>query len=201
MSRRRTTLVIAVLIMAFTGCAKRHSVTAGTIDVQGAAADAPVGTEFTVSMNRAIGTLQSREGEPFTATVDTPIVAQDNKILVPRGALLHGKIARVESGEALMLALDFERIETVRGTAEIHAELRTAERFVVWGPDHRSGLHDAAFYPPNAWPVGQFGSDLAYYEYAFAFYDPIGRAIRIPRGADLDLVLTQPLRLHPSRPR
>jgi hypothetical protein len=73
--------------------------------------DIPAGTELLVRLNQPVGSGMSRPGDDFEATLDTPIVAGD-KVIVPRGAMLHGHITqsvpsgRLKTPARLALTLD-----------------------------------------------------------------------------------------------
>jgi hypothetical protein len=69
----------------------------------------PAGTRLQARMNQTIGTVESlgpdrvadrtRAGEPFTATVEAPIVDETGRVLLAPGALVRGRITVLERGE------------------------------------------------------------------------------------------------------
>src|ERR1039458_5157160 len=78
----------------------------------------PAGTTVAVRLRDAIGTDKQSEGDPFTATLDQPIVI-DGFVIADRGALVHGKIAsltRATRGKSqAAIALDLTELDTTDG--------------------------------------------------------------------------------------
>jgi hypothetical protein len=72
------------------------------------------GERVVARMNETIGTARAlgpdrlaeltRPGQPYTATIETPIVDIDGSVLVPPGALVHGHIASLTPGTGLSAA-------------------------------------------------------------------------------------------------
>jgi len=58
-------------------------------------AEIPAGTRIPLSLAQAISTKNAREGDPVYATTTFPFVVND-RILVPAGTYIQGKISRVE---------------------------------------------------------------------------------------------------------
>lgn len=80
---------------------------------------AAAGTELTVQLDQELNTKDTKQGDGFTATVTTPVVAGD-RIAVPAGARVHGVVTAVQGPEGdqpAVLKMDFTQIE-VRG--ELH---------------------------------------------------------------------------------
>lgn len=75
----------------------------------------PAGTEMTARLNQSIGTVSSRSGDSFSATVVNPVYAQDGSIAVPANSMLHGRITGVHNssvpGQNNVIRLAFEEIE------------------------------------------------------------------------------------------
>jgi hypothetical protein len=71
----------------------------------------PAGTSLQVRLDRALDTKQDAVGTPFTASVITPVVHND-EVVVPKGAICHGRVVQSKAsgklkGRAVMgLALD-----------------------------------------------------------------------------------------------
>jgi hypothetical protein len=71
----------------------------------------PAGTSLQVRLDRALDTKQDAVGTPFTASVITPVVHND-EVIVPKGAICRGRVVQSKAsgklkGRAVMgLALD-----------------------------------------------------------------------------------------------
>jgi hypothetical protein len=50
----------------------------------------PTGTMLAIRIDQNIGVKHSRAGDPFTGEIVDPVVASDNSVLVPKGALVGG---------------------------------------------------------------------------------------------------------------
>jgi hypothetical protein len=78
----------------------------------------PAGTTVAVRLRDAISTDKQSEGDPFTATLDQPIVI-DGFVIADRGALVRGKIAsltRATHGKnQAAIALDLTELDTTDG--------------------------------------------------------------------------------------
>ena len=75
----------------------------------------PAGARLVARMNTTIGTTHSlgidriadetRAGAPFAATVETPVLDEGGRALLPAGALVHGHVARLERGSGVRRAV------------------------------------------------------------------------------------------------
>src|SRR5882757_6618903 len=71
----------------------------------------PAGTVLTVRLASTVGSKTSNTGDPFNATIATP-VESDGKVVLPKGAEVQGKVAqavpqgRFKGGASLSLALE-----------------------------------------------------------------------------------------------
>jgi hypothetical protein len=52
----------------------------------------PTGTTLAIRIDQNIGVKHSRAGDPFTGEIVDPVVASDNSVLVPKGALVGGVV-------------------------------------------------------------------------------------------------------------
>ena len=57
----------------------------------------PAGTKIPLSLKQAISTKNAREGDAVYAETAFPFVV-DNRVIVPAGSYIQGKISRVERG-------------------------------------------------------------------------------------------------------
>lgn len=75
----------------------------------------PVGAELTVRADQELSTEQTKVGDAFTATVWSPVVAQNGDVIVPRGAKVYGKVVGThhftDVSHRAVVQLDFEAIE------------------------------------------------------------------------------------------
>ena len=107
----------------------------------------PRGTHLSARMDTTIGTTHSlgvdriadetRAGAPFAATVETAIVDEHGRTLVPAGALLHGHVARLRRGhgiERAVIELAVDRLERAPVAARVVAsDLQQLEHGDVGG--------------------------------------------------------------------
>jgi type IV secretory pathway VirB10-like protein len=57
----------------------------------------PAGTKVALSLKQAISTKTAKEGDPVYAVTNFP-VAQDNRIIIPPGTYVQGKISHIQRG-------------------------------------------------------------------------------------------------------
>src|SRR5690606_14457247 len=114
----RSLKATAVLVLALGACRSVEVQSGPPPGAQPApppTADAiPAGTLLRAESNQPIGTERNRVGDRFTATVTTPLVAQNVQTVVPQGALIHGVITGLDDsdhlGDQAAIRVDFERI-------------------------------------------------------------------------------------------
>lgn len=121
MYRTMTMLVAAAL--AAGGCARTATVQSGgevapapqpttTLPTNGN--EVPTGTTLQVRLNQTLGTSQSRVGDPFSATVTTPLSTSSGEVVVPEGAVVHGHVtglhASQRAGDQAAIRLDFDSL-------------------------------------------------------------------------------------------
>jgi len=76
----------------------------------------PAGLQFTLALTSAIETATAAAGDLITAKLTSPIKEGHNKILVPKGAVVSGRIVQIErlyekASQSLLLAVRPETIE------------------------------------------------------------------------------------------
>jgi len=114
----RSLKATAVLVLALGACRSVEVQSGPPTGAQPApppTADAiPAGTLLRAELNQPIGTERNRVGDRFTATVTTPLVAQNGRTVVPQGARIHGVITGLDDsdhlGDQAAIRVDFERI-------------------------------------------------------------------------------------------
>jgi hypothetical protein len=75
----------------------------------------PPGTSVIARLDQSIGTLSSRTGDSFSATVLNPVFAQDGTVAIPAGALLRGHITGIHisraPGDRSLIRLVFDNLQ------------------------------------------------------------------------------------------
>lgn len=84
------------------------------------------GTDFDVELEQPLGTDLNRSGDAFVGRVVTPLHAPTGQEVVPKGARVTGTVTNVLDARIGLLALRFDRIETTRGPALMHATVESA---------------------------------------------------------------------------
>lgn len=200
---------VALLVIVWLGCAgcgtsaeiasvgpqSPEPVAPGTI--QGPFVQA--GTVFQVKLDEAIDTYYTPPGTPLTATVQAPIVAQDGRVVVPAGAKVRGTLASVGTPDMPVIRVQLGRIDSAAGAIPLHAAVRAAEHFAWAGP-------------PTPDPSASYVFPYGFTDYGSNVDAPGGpgergegrtlmqpRELRVPAGAAMQLVLTEPLVLPGAR--
>jgi hypothetical protein len=147
----------------------------------------PVRTEFSVVLDQAIGTHQTTGERAFVARVRHPVRSPQNEIVLQTGARVRGRIVAVESKPALHLKVRFDDVETTWGRASIAATVRSAEPYASAMPGMGGGQvpYDATLYMPVSEPAPVAGVGVG--------GGPHEAAILLPKGAELRLMLVQPI--------
>lgn len=109
------------------GTAARSSGTSGS----GAPAMATVasGTSMSLTLDQKLSTDGNQQGDSFTATVSQP-VTDGNRVLIPSGATIRGKITALQKAEGekpAVLKVDFESIEVRGDSRPLTATLVSAD--------------------------------------------------------------------------
>jgi hypothetical protein len=98
---------------------------------------APTGAEVDARLDQPLDTRISSPGQPITATLVQPIRATDGRVLVPAGAQLRGKIARIDhvSGPRIELAFDTLVLQAGKPPVPIGLRLLSAQQSrYAWVP-------------------------------------------------------------------
>jgi Ca2+-binding RTX toxin-like protein len=95
----------------------------------------PDGTVIHVVLDQSISSAQNRSGDPFEASVSTPVVI-DGKTVIPRGSRVHGRVAEArESGHLktpAVLRLALSSVEVNGKTYDIETSMAGRR-----GPSHK----------------------------------------------------------------
>lgn len=157
---------------------------------------APAGREFTVKLDKPIN-ASTYPGEAITAHLVSPILGSGGALVAAPGALLTARVIKVDQGEAPVVALSFENIETVNGEqVPIHATVnpqQMSRSFDAAKPDQANAEYDAALYPKGSAPKAIGGGPAQGGQSTKVRNKPKSRVVKVPAGAKVELVLTDPL--------
>jgi hypothetical protein len=164
----------------------------------------PAQASFSISLVHPIGTRLSAKGNSFRGRLVKPLVTASGRTVVPAGAILTGRIVGVEPMPDAKLELRFETVETIGGTAKVHAttaQVQPDPSIVAVRPPRNDVGYDVALYAPLGIPLK--GAALGTKKHA-ASESPWGKVrgdVRLGSGAQLKLTLIDPLRveLDPSK--
>jgi hypothetical protein len=100
--------------------------------------DLPVDLELSIELRTPIDTQKSMEGDPLEGRL-TADVMQDGKLVAPAGALVRGRLRRLERlpeyGNAILVSLDFHSLEFGGQTGRFLAEMQSFQ--------HTAGVSDS----------------------------------------------------------
>jgi hypothetical protein len=113
----RATILICVSLVASSGCRTGavESVDAPTPAPSVATAIyVPSGTPLEVELSETLSTRDTRVGQSFTATLEQPVVTRDAAVVLPRGAVVTGRVTGLDRsdrlGDQAAIRLDFDHI-------------------------------------------------------------------------------------------
>lgn len=87
----------------------------------------PEGTVMNLTLDRELSVEKNRRGDPFTTTLTDPVIV-DGRVLVPRGAKVHGHVTAVQDAgdseeEVDVLKLHFTRVTFEGETFPVEIDL------------------------------------------------------------------------------
>lgn len=200
---KSTTMQISAALgiaAAAAGCAKA-GVTTGPAEprkveplrsVEAAGPFVQAGTKVTLTMQDAIATETSREGDVFLASVDRDLASPSGEVVVPKGSTVRGHVARVRRGAKPALALELDTVHTEGGEASIQAKVLRADTVRSKGTaqvyDPYLTSYDRFSYPTNVvvYPSGPEPTPLA-----FSYYTVPTKEVGVPAGATITIELTR----------
>jgi hypothetical protein len=102
-----------------TGGTSVGTTTGGQTVLQGHIATVPANTRFTGTVTAPLSSELNKVGDTVTLTVDQPLVSTDNRVIVPVGSQIIGKVSMLEAsgrtGRAAKMDVDFNEIVTPDG--------------------------------------------------------------------------------------
>jgi hypothetical protein len=142
-----------------------------------------------VLLEQELGTTITPQGTVFEARVEDDLLTPRDHILVPQGALLRGKVVRVDRSVQPFMTLDFRTLGTTGGEVPVAATVTGAQEY-AWldprfVPDPLAGCEAVLHHPvyhSGFVPRATSQPDV-----------PPDNGFSLPRGAELTLVLTHPL--------
>jgi hypothetical protein len=153
------------------------------------------GTAFWVRLDQPIDTFYTSPGAPLSAKVAAPVQGWDGQVLVPTGALVRGTLASVGEGDAPIIRVQLQSIDTIRGTVPLHASIRSAQHYDWKGPPTPETI-TADVYP---YDFEDYGTETSSSNTSVPGRPVEGRTlmqpreVHVPAGALLRLQLTEPL--------
>lgn len=125
-------LLAAAAVFAVAGC-RTASVQSGSTAaaappaIAAGSSELPAGTSLQVTLNDALSTDQSKQGDEVRATVTTPVKDSSGQTLVPTGTTVVGEVTGVaaspHAGEPAAIRVDFNRLELAGGETSISSEI------------------------------------------------------------------------------
>ncbi len=85
------------------------------------------GVTFRASLDVALSSESTKEGQWFTATLLVPLDATDGSTVAPKGAKLRGQVLAVERDGVNRMVLRFESVEVREHFLPIHAQVMRIE--------------------------------------------------------------------------
>jgi hypothetical protein len=171
--------------------------------VPSTASAVPPGTVVAVRLLDRIDTETTAVGQAFRARVEGPIEAADGHVVVPDGSVLRGRVVSLGTADAPRVRLTLDTIDTIAGPAPIKALVRHAEPRHHAGPEVvAQGRGDTVCGDAGGPGIPFCDSylDLIHSDTApqHGFGEPPPtddrpREVQLPRGARVELVLTEPL--------
>lgn len=116
----RHTLIACVAIVALAGCQRSVDVVSGgdvapmTPVVSASSRALSAGSTMEVQLNQQLSTEANKVGDTFTATVVNNVMATNGEVVVPAGAVVHGRIAALDDSDdptdKALIQLQFDRL-------------------------------------------------------------------------------------------
>lgn len=110
-------IVVAAAAATMLGCARRVDVVSGGEVMAVVPANAntlPAGSTMHARLNQSLSTENTKVGDAFTLTVTNNVVAQNGEVVVPAGAIVHGRVTALRDSddptERALIQLQFDRL-------------------------------------------------------------------------------------------
>ena len=115
---RTHAMILGAAVLTSAACSRGATVestqTPAPAERPATAATLPEGTNLQVRLDDSLGTDRNSAGDRFTATVTTPVTAQNGATVVPTGSTVHGTVTGLDKsdrvGDNAYIRLDFDRL-------------------------------------------------------------------------------------------
>jgi hypothetical protein len=214
---RTVTAAVAITLGVLAPACGSSQKNAATAEQARLVHQAPAGTQVNARLNTAIGTSESSVGQPFTATIVSPIMNVQGQAIIPAGALVSGRVVGVDQGPAASVQLLFTSIDGGQGPAPFSATLRSPSgaqaRYsseeiyaqslpynAVLVPPKRPNISGTPGRAPNAIGGGPFPQQQQPQEQQQQAQGQAAQpqtGVNLPVGTEVKLVLTKPLEYPP----
>lgn len=116
----RPTLIACVAVVSLAGCQRSVDVVSGgdvapmTPVLSANSGTLSAGSTMEVQLNQQLSTEASKVGDTFTATVVNNVMATNGDVVVPAGAVVHGRISALDDSDdptdKALIQLQFDRL-------------------------------------------------------------------------------------------
>lgn len=116
----RRTLIASVAVVSLAGCQRSVDVVSGgevapiTPVVSANSGTLSAGSTMEVQLNQQLSTETNKAGDTFTATVVNNVMATNGEVVVPAGAIVHGRISALDDSDnptdKALIQLQFDRL-------------------------------------------------------------------------------------------
>ena len=116
----RRTLIASVAVVSLAGCQRSVDVVSGgevapiTPVVSANSGTLSAGSTMEVQLTQQLSTETNKAGDTFTATVVNNVMATNGEVVVPAGAIVHGRISALDDSDnptdKALIQLQFDRL-------------------------------------------------------------------------------------------
>lgn len=184
----KTTIVTlgVVTLAGFGGCASTGSSGLHGPTTTIAGAYVPAGEFMRVRLDNELRSFESGR-QPFTATVETPLVDSHGYMVIPAGAKVRGQALAIHANHERVLRLELNDIELANGrTANLDARVLSAGNYKLARAEQLTPGGYATIHPK---PYAADGRAAPYH----GFYVGNQREVKLGLGTTLRLELTSPI--------
>lgn len=159
------------------------------------------GTIVSVRLDQPLDSYTSAPGSSFTATLVNPMLDAQGRAIVAPGARVHGTFLSYGSPDDPRVVLRIDTIDTPAGALPLTAAVRQAQHVDLVAPSRHLAPRFESDFPRGSVEYGTVDaqrppeSELPGVTFA---REPV-REVHVPRGALMELQLTQPLVLPEGR--
>lgn len=125
--------------MGTTGSGSVSTTPGGTTMLQGRVATVPANTKFTGTVTQGVLSSElNKVGDEVRLTTDQPLLSSDNRVIIPVGSQIVGRVSQIEAagrtGKAATMDINFDKIVTPDGqTYTIQGSVDTADGMLHGG--------------------------------------------------------------------